>query len=122
MQLSAEKLYEFYVRHDPSKTVGEVASILRTYEGNEEGLVEGLKKKYGSSINMNPHDNKQASTHMPLEESLPEESVDRCELAASAGLPEPVPAAELETELARRRRRRKKKKNQKKNMKRKKNT
>jgi hypothetical protein len=49
MSVSREALVEFYHQHDPSKTDAEINQILGTYEGNQAGLLEGLRKKYGSA-------------------------------------------------------------------------
>jgi hypothetical protein len=55
MSVSFHALADFYLQHDTSKTLAALKEILLAHKGNEAGLVEGLQKKYGCSIDLQTH-------------------------------------------------------------------
>jgi hypothetical protein len=49
--VSRQALLSFYSQHDPSKTA-KVDAILVAYKGKDAALIEGLREKYGSSVEL----------------------------------------------------------------------
>jgi hypothetical protein len=65
--VSRQALLSFYNQHDPSKTA-KVDAILVAYEGKDAALIEGLREKYGSSVEL---DSIMEEKHSEADEVLP---------------------------------------------------